>query len=193
MAEEETTDATPTTNEVEAAPESVDPDAAEAVEEVRKTDDDTPLGPAGEKALEAFKARARKAESEARELAARVKEFEDRDLSEQERLAKTAEEAKAAAEKAEAASLRLRVAVEKGLPVDMADRMVGNTREELEADADQLAAFMKPREVRDFDGGARQSVKGIDRDEAIRLLREDPEEFHRRRDAGEIPADVLAV
>ena len=185
MPEEQVAEPTETVEETEAAT----PAAPEVVEEPG----DNPLGPAGEKALEAFKARARKAESEAKELAARVKEYEERDLSEQERLAKAAEEAKVAAESAEAENLRLRIAVEKGLPLDLADRMVGKTREELEADADQLAGFIKPREVRDFDGGARQSVKGIDRDEAIRLLREDPSEFHRRREAGEIPPDVFAV
>jgi len=174
---------------IEETPEVATPPAPETVEET----EDSPLGPAGEKALEAFKARARKAESEAKELAARVKEFEERDLSEQERLAKTAEEARVAAERAESENLRLRIAVEKGLPIDLADRMVGKSREELEADADELAAFIKPPEVRDFDGGARKSVKGIDRDEALRLIREDPDEFHRLKDAGEIPPDVFAV
>lgn len=186
MPEQETQEPTET---VEETAEVATPPAPEPVE----VTDDNPLGPAGEKALEAFKTRARKAEAEAKELAARVQEFEERDLSEQERLAKSAEEARVAAEKAEAENLRLRIAVEKGLPLDLADRMVGQTREELEADADNLSAFIRPREVRDFDGGARQSVKTIDRDEAIRLLREDPSEFHRLRESGEIPPDVFAV
>lgn len=165
----------------------------EATEEVKPEGDDTPLGPAGEKALEAFKKRAREAEAEAKELAAKVKQFEERDLSEQEKLQKAAEEARVAAEKAEAENLRIKVAVEKGLPLELADRMVGKNREDLEADADRLAALVKPREVQNFDGGARQTVKGVDREEAIRLLREEPEEFHRRREAGEIPDDILAV
>ena len=155
--------------------------------------DDAPLRPEGEKALEAWKSRARKAEADQKELSARVKEFEERDLSEQERLAKTAAEAKAAAERVEAENLRLKVALDKNLPSELIDRLRGDSIDELQADAEQLLALVKPREIRDFDGGARQSVKGIDRAEAIRLLREEPQEFHRLREAGEIPDDVLAV
>lgn len=184
----------PTTTEAPAEPEAI-----EAVDAVRKSEptndagDDVPLRPEGEKALEAWKVRARKAEAEQKELAARVKEFEDRDLSEQERLAKAAEEAKTAADRAAAENLRLRVALDKNLPPELIDRLRGDSVDELEADAEQLLALVKPREVTEFDGGARQSVKGVDRDEAIRLLRDDPDEFHRRREAGEIPDDVLAV
>jgi hypothetical protein len=79
------------------------------------------------------------------------------------------------------------------LPSELIDRLRGDSIDELQADAEQLLALVKPREIRDFDGGARQSVKGIDRAEAIRLLREEPSEFHRLREAGEIPDDVLAV
>ena len=50
---------------------------------------------------------------------------------------------KEAAEKAQE-NLKLRVAQEKGIPADLTDRLVGATKEELEADADKLLAFMKP-------------------------------------------------
>lgn len=182
MAEEvaEVTEETVETTE-ESAPEP------EAVVE------DAPLRPEGEKALEAWKVRARKAESEQKELAQRVKEFEERDLSEQERLAKAAEDAKREAEQAAHENLRLKVAIDKNLPPEMIDRLRGQTLDELYDDADTLLALVKPREAQNFDGGARQTVKGIDRDEAVRLLRENPNEFYRRREAGEIPDDILAV
>lgn len=183
MAEEveEVTETTETTEE--SAPE---PEAAEVVE-------DAPLRPEGEKALEAWKVRARKAESEQKELAKRVQEFEERDLSEQERLAKAAEDAKREADQAAAENLRLKVAIDKNLPSEMIDRLRGETLDELYDDADTLLALVKPREAQNFDGGARQSVKAMDRDEAVRLLRENPNEFYRRREAGEIPDDILAV
>lgn len=41
-------------------------------------------------------------------------------------------------------NLRLRVATEKGVPVNLIDRLVGATKEELEADADKLLEFVKP-------------------------------------------------
>lgn len=48
--------------------------------------------------------------------------------------------------------LRVRVAVAKGLPLDVADRLKGSTQEELEADADGLAALLK---------GAHKGGKGV--------------------------------
>jgi hypothetical protein len=178
-------------------PEAVEetPEAATAPEETPETapPEDPALGPAGEKALEAFKARARKAETEAKELANRVKEYEERDLSEQERLAKAAEEAKAEAKRVESENLRLKVALEKNLPSELIDRLKGDSVEELQADADHLLTLVRPKEAKDFDGGARQSVSSPTRDDAIKLLREDPDEFFRRKEAGEIPADILAV
>lgn len=183
MADEvaEVTETTETTEE--SAPE---PEAVEAVE-------DAPLRPEGEKALEAWKVRARKAEAEQKELAKRVQEFEERDLSEQEKLTKAAEDAKREAERAAAENLRLKVAIDKNLPPELIDRLKGESLDELYEDADSLLSLVKPREAQNFDGGARQTVKGVDRDEAIRLLRENPNEFYRRREAGEIPDDILAV
>lgn len=44
----------------------------------------------------------------------------------------------------ETASLRTRVALQHGLPYDLADRLQGNDEESLKADAERLAGFMKP-------------------------------------------------
>lgn len=54
--------------------------------------------------------------------------------------------AQAAAERDRAAveALRLRVALEKGIPAAMADRLIGTTREELEKDAATVLALIPP-------------------------------------------------
>ncbi len=44
------------------------------------------------------------------------------------------------------ARLRLEVASRKGIPVDLVDRLKGETAEEMEADAAALLAFLKPKE-----------------------------------------------
>lgn len=44
----------------------------------------------------------------------------------------------------ETASLRTRVALQHGLPYDLADRLQGTDEESLKADAERLAGFMKP-------------------------------------------------
>ena len=44
----------------------------------------------------------------------------------------------------ETASLRTRVALQHGLPYDLADRLQGTDEESFKADAERLAGFMKP-------------------------------------------------
>ena len=44
----------------------------------------------------------------------------------------------------ETASLRTRIALQNGLPYDLADRLQGADEEELRADAERLAGFMRP-------------------------------------------------
>jgi hypothetical protein len=83
----------------------------------------------------------RKAESEARvnaEAAKRLKDAEDADKSEVQKAADRATAAEKRAEAAEARILRLEIAAEKGLSVAQAKRLVGDSRDELEADADEL-------------------------------------------------------
>ncbi|MBS4750976.1 DUF4355 domain-containing protein [Carnobacteriaceae bacterium zg-ZUI78] len=43
----------------------------------------------------------------------------------------------------ETASLRTRIALQNGLPYDLADRLVGDDEETLKADAEKLASFLK--------------------------------------------------
>lgn len=80
------------------------------------------------------------------ELESKVQEFEDKDLSEVERLRKENERLKekgvkrdeGAGENSDAT--RLEIALEKGLTLAQSRRLVGKTREELEADADTFLA-----------------------------------------------------
>ena len=44
----------------------------------------------------------------------------------------------------ETADLRTRIALQNGLPYDLADRLQGTDEESLKADAERLAGFMKP-------------------------------------------------
>lgn len=46
----------------------------------------------------------------------------------------------------ETANLRTRVALQYGLPYDLADRLQGNDEESFKADAERLAGYMKPKE-----------------------------------------------
>jgi hypothetical protein len=92
------------------------------------------------------KAALRKANKEAETLRLKLQEFEDRDKTEAEKVAERAKTAEDRATQAESRALRLEVAFEKGLTPAQAKRLVGATREELEADADELLETFKPAE-----------------------------------------------
>lgn len=94
-----------------------------------------------------WKALARKHEQTAKanaEAARKLAELEDRDKSAADKAAEQSAAAIARAEKAERELVRLRVASEKGLTPAQAKRLVGNTEDELAADADELLADLKP-------------------------------------------------
>lgn len=109
------------------------------------------LGDAGKKALDAERRDKRAAEKRAADLEARLKEFEDRDKTESTRAIERAEAAEKAAAAAEARALRLEIAAENGLTTAQAKRLVGDTREDLEADAKELLETFKPASTDDAD------------------------------------------
>lgn len=106
-------------------------------------DDEKDPGKGSEKETEdgvppAVKAALRKANKEAETLRLKLKELEDRDKSDTDKLQDRVTVAEKRAEEAEARALRLEVAAEKGLTLTQAKRLVGSTKDELEADADEL-------------------------------------------------------
>jgi hypothetical protein len=99
----------------------------------------------------------------AQQAAERLEEREEADKSELEKAQGKVSKAEERARTAEAALLRFQVATEKQLPKELVPRLRGDTREELEADADDLLALVKSRTDEngkpDFDGGAREPAK----------------------------------
>lgn len=90
-------------------------------------------------------ARYRTKAKELEPLAVKARELEDAGKSETEKLTTRLTETEQRAIAAEARALRLEVGADRGLSPAQARRLVGNTREELEADADELlAAFKAP-------------------------------------------------
>lgn len=71
-------------------------------------------------------------------LAAKARELEDAGRSEVEKLTARAEQAERERAETTTRALRIEVAFEKGLTPAQAKRLVGATREELEADADEV-------------------------------------------------------
>jgi colicin import membrane protein len=100
---------------------------------------------------------------------AKVKTFEDRDKSVQEKAEQEAADAKKEAKEATHKLLRLEVAGAKKVPPNLASRLVGETKAELEADADELLKSVKAEDMVSLDGGARKTSKtGTDMNQRIR-------------------------
>lgn len=123
------------------ATEDTNEDAVEATG-VETPETETPK-PHGDVPPE-VKAALRKANKEAQDLRLKLQTFEDRDKTEAQKLTDRAEAAEKRAVDLESRALRLEVASERGLTSAQARRLVGSTREELEADAAELLETFKP-------------------------------------------------
>lgn len=96
---------------------------------------------------EAEKEAAKKWEKRAKEnhdKAKRFDELEESQKSELQKLADAQQTAEARADKAERHLMRLQVALDKGLTAVQAKRLVGDTPEELAADADEILESFRP-------------------------------------------------
>lgn len=109
-----------------------------------KAKDDPPekpdMGDAGKKALDQERKARRDAEKKAKDLEDRLKEIEDKDKSEVERLTARNTELENALGAATVQRDRFKVALDKGLTATQAKRLVGDTEDDLAADADELLA-----------------------------------------------------
>lgn len=117
------------------------------------------LGDAGKKAIEAERKARRDAEKQLKDIQAKLQELEDRDKSETTRLTEKAAAAESRAAEAESRLLRLEVGASKGLTPAQTRRLVGATREELEADADEFLAALTPGGDASANGGAKPPAK----------------------------------
>jgi len=103
-----------------------------------------------------IRAEAARYRTSAKELADRLKEFEDRDKSDLEKLTDTATTAEQRAAKAEARLARIDVCHEVGLDPKHAGRLQGSTPEELKQDAEEFRKALGGEARVAFDGGARE-------------------------------------
>jgi hypothetical protein len=109
---------------------------------------------------------------EAKALLAKARDADEKSKTDSDRIA--ALERKIA--EGEANQLRLEVAAAKGLTPAMSRRLVGATREELEADADELVKFVKPTDEKagtpaGGDKGANGAANGDNRARPTESLR----------------------
>ncbi|MEU6661253.1 hypothetical protein [Streptomyces sp. NPDC046821] len=143
-------------------------DTTDSATDSGQLDDVTGLGDGGQKALAAErKARtaaektARASQKQAEDMAKKLKEYEDAQKSDLDKLTERATSAETSAADATAKLLRYEVAAAKKLPAEWAARLQGSSKEDLEADADSLLEALGAQQQRNtpsYDGGVRQSA-----------------------------------
>lgn len=94
------------------------------------------------------------------DAARKLQELEEANLSEVEKAKQAATAAEARLREYEMTTLRQAVAIDKRLPAELVDRLRGDTREDLERDADALLALVNaPRGMQpDFSQGAQSAA-----------------------------------
>lgn len=142
-----------------------------------ETDAQAPDQPEAQPEIPAeVKAALRKANKEAEQLRLKLKQYEDRDKSEAEKLAERAAAAEAMISPLEQQNRRLRIAMAKGIPLEIAERLVGDTDEDMAADADRLLAVLTPvvpQGAGSADGGPRGTAAlPLNGDPLLRALKE---------------------
>jgi hypothetical protein len=107
---------------------------------VTATVEEPELGDAGKKAIAEERKAKKDAEKRAAELEAQLKQYQDRDKTEAEKLAERATAAEAAAAGAQREIARLRVIAEVQLDPDLHEFVIGDTEDEMRARAEKLKA-----------------------------------------------------
>lgn len=151
------------------------------------------LGDAGKKALEAERKARRAAEKAAAEAAAKIRQYEDAQKSEAERLAARVAELEQAAATATAEAARQRIVNETGLPADLADLIVGADEDAMRATAERIKAHLAPAQR--F-GPVDTGPKNVDNGLPKQLTRTDlagmsAAQIEQAREAGQL-ADLMA-
>lgn len=105
-------------------------------------DKDGDLGEGGLKALQSERDARKQAEKENADLKAKIQAFEDANKSQAEKDAEEREKLQKANTENASLVLKYQVAEAKGLSLSAAQRLKGSTKEELEADADELKKIL---------------------------------------------------
>lgn len=134
--------------------------ADEPADEDQPDDDDDDKGSDSPTAsaddVEAMKKALKKANREAEQARLKLKEIEDAGKSETQRITEERDSLKGELTGAQATALRFEIALDKGIPKSIAQRLQGATREEMEADAEALLKEIGAgNRQRSFDGGAK--------------------------------------
>jgi len=104
--------------------------------------DDENLGANGLKALKAERENVKMLKAQLAKQTEKLKEYEDANKTEAEKQAERLAELEKTSAAVQKENMQIKVASAKGLPIDIASRLQGATKEEMEADAENLLKLM---------------------------------------------------
>jgi len=125
-----------------------------------ETDDDTKPARGKPDDIAELKAALRKANKEAEQNRLKLKELEDKDKSEAEKLTARVTELESQLAQANSRVMRAEIALDKGLTRTQARRLVGETEDELAADADDLLSSFTPDQKSPAPAKPTEDLKG---------------------------------
>ena len=162
------------------------PDDPKPNDDPKPEDKPTPDPDEGaKKALDAERKARREAEAKLKDVTDRLTAIEDKDKSEVDRLTGKVAQLEKDLASATAKADRYEVALDKGLDMTRAKRLTGTTREELEADAEELAGWTAPG--KGGSGGGGTPAKPVEDLGGGGDPTEEPEETDPRKLAAGIP------
>lgn len=139
---------------------------------------------------EKWKAHSRKHEGQAKanaDAAKRLKEIEDANKTETQKLAEEKAAAESVAKSVSGELMRLRVAMRKGLTETQAKRLVGDTEEELEQDAEDLLASFGHKKDSGADTDTGKPTRPKERLRSGSAPDDEPDESDPRKLAASVP------
>ena len=118
----------------------------EKQEEIKEEKKETPPASIPYDRFKEVNDKANELEAQLKKISDKTKADEEKKLAEEKKWQELAELKDKELKAKDSELIRLRVAAEKNLPVELIDRLKGETKEEIEADADKLLEFIKPDE-----------------------------------------------
>lgn len=166
-------------------------DTGTAEDDATSTDGEGGGDDGAQRALAAERRARRTAEKTLKDLQAKLQGLEDKDKSEAQRLQDAVTVAEKRALDAEQRLLRIEVGAAKGLSVAQAKRLVGETQEELEADADELLSTFGASSAKDSAAEDKPKPRGSGRP-AEKLRPGAAPDAEPKVDPGQLAASILS-
>lgn len=167
------------------ADEQQEPTAAETPNESQAQDQaqtETP-GPVPYERFKEVNERAKAMENRLAQIEADAKERQEKELVEQQKWQELAQAREQELKQLQSEQMRMRVASAKNLPLDLADRLRGDTEDEIAEDADRLLSFIQANQPQPQSGPGVPPASRNGKATQLDITKMTPEEIRQNKQA----------